>query len=73
MSPSTLLDETIRWLETLPGDFAFLLALPFLVAGVAFAGATLRGSRGGRAVSRSRAPRPGGPEGPSRRDRHRPA
>jgi hypothetical protein len=28
----SFIDDTLAWLQALPADFAFLLALPFLVA-----------------------------------------
>src|SRR5512143_2891891 len=36
MTSPTIIDELREWLNTLPPDFAFLLALPFVIAITAF-------------------------------------
>jgi hypothetical protein len=64
------MDETLRWFHELPPEFAFLLALPFVVAAVGIAAGLWRERR---ALSRPAERRREGTEGRSRRDRRRPA
>ena len=48
------IQELIDWLGSLPADFAFLLALPFFVAAVAFAGDWYERRRARRAEASTR-------------------
>ena len=73
MSPMTMLEEMGWWLETLPPEFAFLLAMPALVVLAAFAAEAVRRGGRSRGVSRRPAARRAARAGPSLRDRHRPA
>jgi hypothetical protein len=73
MSPTTMLEEMTQWLDALPGDFAFLLALPAIVALAAVGAAALRHWHARWQLSRPGVRHREARAGRSRRGRHRPA
>lgn len=46
--PQSLWSDCVRWWATVPPEFAFLLALPFVVAGLSLLAEGLRSARGRR-------------------------
>jgi hypothetical protein len=48
MSNQTMMEELMEWLGSLSPEFAFLLALPFVVAAAAFAADWIRRGRSPR-------------------------
>lgn len=73
MSPTTMLEEMGQWLDALPGEFAFLLALPVIVALAAAGANAFRHWRARQPLNRSAERHREAPAGRSRPDRHRPA
>lgn len=71
MSIYTMIEELGTWFDSLSAEFAFLLALPFIVAAAAFAGDWVRRRRSRRDRPQARLERHGRHED-GRHGRHAP-